>query len=114
MEGCYAPGKIQKCLAVIEALGSFYIVMTTTDAKANVTITTTPTFEKDIQALTSPPVGSTIYLKIILGEASEPKKWLEVLPVLKLQWVATMMIIQNPPGKGIAFRATNPVLRTQV
>lgn len=109
----YAPSGKAKAQAVIEDLkGKLYILKTRPDANTNVPIKATATFSKDLEGtLKTSPAGSTIFLELLLGEASS-KKYVEVLQGLKFSWDAPMLVaLIIKDGK---ITSTNPTLRTQV
>lgn len=107
----YAPSGPNRAQVVLEGHSGFYIARTKENAATNVPIQAATTFAKDQETLERPPPNSTIILEIMLGEPS-PKKWIEILPNLKIQYDSPMivaLIIKNNK-----VRSTNSALRTQV
>lgn len=81
----YAPAPPQRNLAVVEGFNTLYILRPKAGSGTNVPVKATTTFTKDHDMLEKPPAGSTIILKIILGEPPATKEWKEVLPNLSFQ-----------------------------
>lgn len=81
----YAPAPLQRNLAVVEGFNTLYILRPKAGSGTNVPVKATTTFTKDHDMLEKPPAGSTIILKIILGEPPATKEWKEVLPNLSFQ-----------------------------
>ena len=59
---------------------------------------------QDSTYLTKPPIGSIIYLELLLGDEI-PKDFITVFPGLSLKWAAPSLVgiqITNPNGKAVA------------
>ena len=81
----------------------FYIIGTKKGVE-NPHLTAVTALPKDSTYLTKPPIGSTLYLELLLGDEI-PKEFISVLSGLSLRWAAPNLVgiqITNPNGKAVA------------